>query len=489
MKKLLAVFLASICVFSLIACNMDFSSQLGAISDNILSQVVDLAGGLLKEDTSIDTSGNFDSELIKETSSSTGSDVTPPDEPEPEPEPLPSPLPYERNELPLNKYIGFNANRQTFRRRDFYGFGRLTRTTDDYLTSAHEYSFYALNALEADVYLNFDLSKIGEEEDALYTAIEMAQMVRSFAKKYCDPYDGIYKIRRFELGNSPDKSISAEDYASLLNLCYDGNLNTEEALEYGLIGVNPEVKMMAGNMSTVDVDYVKSLMTALGSLRNDGFLPIGGWSFSYAKSGAPENYLTDAALNELISYRDTNYSNLEIIINDLQWDTTNTESPYYVAPTSDYTSEELQCAYILRAYMILNQMGVDRSSLISFRDTEEFGYGVYDKDVNEKLSFYGISAFYKMSLDMYLSEAVKNGEDGTYIYKYESENGDIMYAMWATEEGKTFPLDDFGSSYDIASYDKSAGTYVIAENCTSFDEQPLSEMPIFIRATTNIVSE
>jgi hypothetical protein len=64
-----------------------------------------------------------------------------------------------------------------------------------------------------------------------------------------------------------------------------------------------------------------------------------------------------------------------------------------------------------------------------------------------------------------------------------------MYAMWATESGKSFPLPDFGSSYDIASYNKSAGTYVIAENYTSFDEQSLSEMPIFIRATTNIVSE
>ena len=487
MKKLFAILIALICVFSLSTCSLDFSETFASLSDNIMSQAVGMMGGLLKEDTSPDTSKNYDTELTKD--SGTDSDTSGENPEEPVVPPTPAPLPYERNDLPLNKYVGLNADRKTYRERDFYGFGRLTRTTEDYLTSSHEYSFYAINSLEASVYLSFDLSEVGNEEEDLYTAFELAKMVQDFAKKYCDPYDGIYKIRRFELGNSPDKSISAEDYASLLNLCYDGNLNTEEALEYGLIGVNPEVKMIAGNMSTVDVDYVKSLMTALGTLRNDGFSPIGGWSFSYAKSGAPENYLTDTALNELISYRDTNYSNLEIILTDLQWDTKNTESPYYVAPAGEYTSEELQCAYILRAFMILNQMGVDRSSLISFRDTETDGYGVYDKDVNEKLSFYGISTFHKMALDMYLVEAVKNGEDGVYVYKYDNENGDIMYAMWATESGKSFALPNFGSSYDVASYDKSAGTYVIAEDLISFDESPLSEMPIFIKATTNVVSE
>ncbi len=483
MKKLFIVLIALICVFSLSACSLDFSEKLAEISDNIMSQVVGMAGGLLKEDTSLDTSNNYESELIKDTGTGSDSSSDGPDEPLPEPEPTPTPLPYERSDLPLNKYVGFNANRQTYRERSFYGFGRLTRTTEDYLTSSHEYSFYAINSLDASVHLNFDLSAVGTEESHLYTSVELASMVREFAKKYCSPHDGIYKIRRFELGSSPDKAISAENYASLLNLCYDGNLNSEEALEYGLIGVNPEVKMIAGQMSTVDVDYVKALMTALGGLRNDGFLPIAGWSFSYAKAGAPEGYLTDTALNELIQYRDTNYSNLEIILTELQWDTKNTESPYYVAPSADYTSEELQCAYILRAFMILNQMGVDRSSLISFRDTETDGYGVYDIDVNEKLSFSGISAFHQMSLDMYLVEAIRNGEDGVYVYKYESENGDIMYAMWATEEGKTYELSKEGATEDVATYDKSAGTYEIERTTRDYLNLSfeLTEMPTFVR--------
>lgn len=486
MKKILALLLVSLFLFSMVGCSIDLSEKFAEISDNILSQAVGLAGGLLKEDTSVDTS-NFDSELIKDTSS------TPSGGEEPEPpiveDPPPNLVPYDRPQLPLSRYIGFNVNSKNYRERNFYGYGRFTRTTEDYISNTDGYSFLAVLGLEASVHLSFDLSLVGDSQEDAYTTVQLAEMVTSFAKKYCDPYDGIYKIRRFELGANPDKTISAEEYASLLNLCYDANLGAEKSLNYGVAGVNPAVKIIAGQMSTVDVDYVKSLMTALSSLRNDGFSPIGGWSFSYMKSEAPEAYLTDTALNELIAYRNENYSNLEIIIGEFGWDSKNTESPYYVAPTEKYTSEELQCAYIVRSYLIFDKMGIDKCSLVAFDDTETDGFGVYKlvdeggtMKLREKVSYYGVQALFSVSDGMYFKEAVVNGENGVYVYTYENENGDVLYAMWSTEEGQSYAIGDCGDSYDVISYDKTTGKFVKESNLTSYDEQPLGEMPIFVVA-------
>ena len=113
MKKLLALLLVSLFLFSMVGCSIDLSEKFAEISDNILSQAVGLAGGLLKEDTSIDTS-NFDSELIKDTSS------TPSGGEEPEPpiveDPTPDLVPHERPQLPLSRYIGFNVNSNKYRR-------------------------------------------------------------------------------------------------------------------------------------------------------------------------------------------------------------------------------------------------------------------------------------------------------------------------------------------------------------------------------------
>ena len=43
-------------------------------------------------------------------------------------------------------------------------------------------------------------------------------------------------------------------------------------------------------------------------------------------------------------------------------------------------------------------------------------------------------------------------------------------------------MGDCGDSYDVISYDKTTGKFVKESNLTSYDEQPLGEMPIFVVA-------
>ena len=116
---------------------------------------------------------------------------------------------------------------------------------------------------------------------------------------------------------------------------------------------------------------------------------------------------------------------------------------------------------------------------------EKIGYQLYDINGDEKVSYYGVQALYSVSEGMYFKEAVVNGENGVYVYTYENENGDLLYAMWATEEGQTYAMGDCGDSYDVISYDKTTGKFVKESNLTSYDEQLLGEMPIFVVANNN----
>ena len=69
MKKFLAIFLALlICVPLLASCNLDLSEQFNQLSDQLFSQIVDLAGGFIKEDTTPKETFDYSSELIKDSS-------------------------------------------------------------------------------------------------------------------------------------------------------------------------------------------------------------------------------------------------------------------------------------------------------------------------------------------------------------------------------------------------------------------------------------
>ena len=65
MKRVISLLLVMIFALSLCACSLDFSAQLESISDSIFNQVVEMGGGLLKEDTSSGDDYNYDNELIE----------------------------------------------------------------------------------------------------------------------------------------------------------------------------------------------------------------------------------------------------------------------------------------------------------------------------------------------------------------------------------------------------------------------------------------
>ncbi len=483
MKRILIALVSVLAIAFLASCNIQ--EQLEQISDNIKDQIIDMAGQFIEKDTSSDTTSDTEEPSGPSEPESKPSDTAPkdtssdivPDAPDVPDEPVIPDVPeyifLEREKYPLNKYIGINITKQgdnisekEHKHKTVYGFGRYYVSLTDPLTS-HPFTYLAISGIDSMIAFDFDLSKskleAGEDETSFK---EIANKIQSFASEFCVNSNFISNVRRIEVGTNPELNISAKDYALLLNTIYDDNCK-QNGENVGTTFINPEIRLIAGKMSTINLPYIKSLMNAIEDSRDDSFLPITGWSFSVKSYGrAPEKlFPKNEALNQLIAYRNENYDSIEIYLSDFGWNTVNTEGESYVAPTDSYTSEELQAMYILRAYLLLYGMDIDKASYSTVIDTDTNGEGLIKADGTKKLA-YSVLEYFKAKMDgMYLSEIVSNGESDIYSYKFENENGKVIYAIWSTSEAE-YELTDISGEITVSTYDKAEGKYTNTNQAT-----------------------
>ena len=285
-----------------------------------------------------------------------------------------------------------------------------------------------------------------------------------------------------EIGTNPDLDMSAKDYALLLNTIYDDNC-MQNGEEIGTTFISTDIRLITGKMSYLNLTYVKELMTEIQQGRNDEFLPISGWSFSISTNGlSPEKtFVNNEELKELISYRNEHFENIEIYLSDFGWDTVNTESQNYIAPSNGYTSEELQSMYMLRAYLILYAMDVDKSSYSRILDTSDNGEGIIDVDGNKKTAYYTLEFFKSKMNGMYISEAVSNGENDIYCYKFTNENGKTILALWSSNGSQSYTVENIPQSVTVSTYDTATKSYAsnVAETDGAF-VTALGESVMFI---------
>ena len=493
MKKLAILMILSLCILLLSSCEVQ--SSLEDMSDNLKDKIIDMVGPFIEKNTDTDT--NTDEVLDNDTNdipsdfpSDTPSDITSdipsdtpsdiPDTPDtPDVPVIPEKPEYvllEREKYPLNKYIGLDIIKSgvtlkddDYKFRTAYGYGRYETTLDD-IMGANPIAYFTISGMESSFSVDFDLSKARAEANECEISFnEIASKIHEFAKKYC-VNSLTSKLTRIELGSNPDTTISAGDYALLLNLIYDNNCkqNGHDVENPGTTFINTDIRLITGKMSSYNLPYIKELMDQVKLLRHDDFLPIGGWSFSVNTEGkSPEEiFANNEALKELISYRNENYSSIEILLNDFGWDTVNESNANYVAPTSKYTSEEIQAMYILRSYLILQGMGVDKASYDLLNDTSDLGHGLIDKDGNKKLSFEILEYFKTKTNGMYLTEVISSGEKNVYAYKFENQNGKTLYAFWSPTSGSV-NLKNQPESVTISYYDTTTKTYVDMEKTIS----------------------
>lgn len=487
MKKIILLTMMLICILLLASCNIQ--EQLEQMSENLKSEIIDVMGPYIEKDTDTDTGVITDEVLDNDTqskptdiptdipsdtspdTSDIPSEPTTPDEPTVPDEPIvpdepviPDYVVLEREKYPLNKYMGLDIFRVgnkfkdgEYKFRTAYGYGRYETTLVD-LMGANPLTYFTISGMESNVHIDFDLSKTkldaGEGEVSFS---DVASSIHEFAEKYCNN-SITSNLKRMEIGTSPDTSISAKDYALLLNIIYDNNCkqNGYDVVNPGTTFINPYIRLITGKMSSYNLPYIKELMNEIELGRDDDFLPIGGWSFSVNTEGkSPEEiFLNNQSLKDVITYRNESYNSIEILLSDFSWDTINTESPIYLSPNDNYTSEELQASYILRTFLILQGMGVDKASYDALNDTETQGNGIIDKNGNKKLSFTMLEYFKTKMNGAYFVEAIKNGENNVYAYKFETEDGKTILALWSTDTGYYSINSTQDQKLIVSTYDK-----------------------------------
>ena len=468
------------CVVLLCSCNIQegmsngLKDQMEQMSNNIKDQIIDMAGQFIEKNTDTENEQSQPSDMPSEKPSDSSSENVPdvPDKPtEPDVPDVPDYVLLEREKYPLNKYVGINIIKQKKEMHDdeykfntVYGYGRFITTLEDIAVitpSSTPLTYFSISGIESVISLDFDLLKARLEpnEDEISFS-EISKSIQNFASEYCTSANFLSNLRRIEVGDFPDEQASAKDYALLLNTIYDDNCR-QNGESVGTTYINPEIRLITGKMSTINLPYLYALMDEIESGRDDEFLPIGGWSFSIQTEGkSPESaFLKNNSLKELIAYRNDNYNGIEILLSDFGWDTVNTESECYIAPLTDYTSEEIQSMYMLRAYLILNGMDVDKASYSTLNDTATNGEGIISKDGTKKLSFSIIEMLKSKMNGMFFKEAILNGENNIYCYKYENSKGKIAYAIWS-EGSASYDLTGITGNVTVSTYDKNEGGYI-----------------------------
>ena len=495
MKKLIFLLIPLICILLLVSCDMaSIQDKMEQMSENLKDKIIDVAGPYIEKDTGTDIvtdevldndSGNKPSDTPSDTVTDIPSDIPTDTEngstPDPEPDipvipEIPEYVVLTREKYPLNKYIGLDLFKseaqikdEEYKFRTAYGYGRYETTLDD-LMGTNPIAYCTISGMETSVSVDFDLSKAKLEAlEGEKSFNEIASKIHEFAEKYCQN-SLTSKLTRIEIGKDPDKTISASDYALLLNIIYDNNCkqNGADGENKGTTFINNQIRLITGKMSSYNLPYIKELMEQIDLLRDDEYLPIGGYAFSVNTKGkSPEEiFANNQELKDLIAYRNENYSSIEIYLSDFGWDTVNTESELYVSPTDKYTSEEIQAMYILRSFLILQGMDVDKASYDLLNDTEEKGHGIIDKDGNKKLSF-TILEYFKSKLNgMYLAQVVSSGEKNLYSYKFVDGNGKTIYAYWSSDRA-SINIFNMPENVKVSYYDTASRSYVDTEEATS----------------------
>lgn len=503
MKKLSVLLILIMCIALLASCGI--KEQLEQMSDNIKGQIIDMAGQFIEKNTDTNSQDNSSDPIIDEKPTDTPSDVDTssdilseivPDTPDvpvvPEPPVEPDYVVLEREKYPLNKYVGFNITKSNekildneYKYNTVYGYGRFDTTLENMINAAsysHPITYLTISGIESNVALGLDLTKIkleATEEEKSYA--QLSAEIRQFANSFCKD-NFLSNLKRMEIGTNPDLDMSAKDYALLLNTIYDDNC-MQNGEEIGTTFISTDIRLITGKMSYLNLTYVKELMTEIQQGRNDEFLPISGWSFSISTNGlSPEKtFANNEELKELISYRNEHFENIEIYLSDFGWDTVNTESQNYIAPSNGYTSEELQSMYMLRAYLILYAMDVDKSSYSRILDTSDNGEGVIDVDGNKKTAYYSLEFFKSKMNGMYISEVVSNGENDIYCYKFTNENGKTTLALWSSNGSQSYTVENIPQSVTVSAYDTATKSYAsnVAETDGTF-VTALGESVMFI---------
>ena len=266
-------------------------------------------------------------------------------------------------------------------------------------------------------------------------------------------------IKWIEAGNEPNgegnDGFSPYELAVFTSTAYDGHCNTVVAPTgsgVGVINANANVKMAMAGLAGVGVRYIQAMSFWMEHNRPDGELALDAFNVhTYCKKlisfngyqvyvgVCPEIGKITQYVKQLCDWRDKYYPDKEVWLTEFGWDTNTsygTENACH--PYADFTARQLQAMWLVRAYFMFAEAGVDRAAMYMAQDLGDeatsvgkYGTsGVISYSGEYKDSYYYIYTLKNNMGDMHFAEVIDSGNENVWIYRFENDSGKSCYAVW-----------------------------------------------------------
>lgn len=497
MRKFLSFIILLLCCALLCSCELDISSQLNAWSSQIYDIASNAGGAYLKETTSAEPPS---STVPVESESSNPDDTTEPSEPEdsssseePEPEvPVdPTPVrPVPTVEQIMSVTLNFDLEKHNAGALAVHNpFANMvisapyesisSATLGARFKVAREY--YGVNP---SLHIDISLDGVTEDDSGEMSYAELTQIVQGIQ----DELGSEDYTLDIAPGTHPDSVLATGDYANLISVMYDGNRGIVPDVGISTSAFAGTTRLTSANLSKPDLMYMFYMLTDLESARGglekeyivnainvDAFIP---------SSVTPEEFYGNPQneLSKMVNFRnnpDNNY--LELRISNFGYNTVDTTSEYYA-------TEEQQANLLVRSYLLFAELGIDRASICQYKDGDGGkydGFGTLNADGTPKLAQYYLATMSKV-LDGFTFVDKSVTDMGAFIYVFENEAGDIVYAVWSpSNDGSVIENTQLWSYEKHATLTTLTGSYklentVLTPNSSGFVSVDALETPSFI---------
>lgn len=316
---------------------------------------------------------------------------------------------------------------------------------------------------------------------------------------------GLGLAKWIEILNEPDKNWSSPvtagyftpyALAALMSAAYDGH---EETLsKAGAKAAHPNMKVAMGGIYKLQVEYVKAMHEWAKANRTDGKFPADALNFHHYNSNGgvqgagnmslpPEQGNMIAQMQQIVDYRDKYLPDLEIWLSE--WGmSTNLGNLKVPELPSLGTKEDVQGAWMIRTYLTLLKLNIDRSHMYAMEDesqdangTDLFGQtGIVRKSTLEfKKSYYYVNDFIQLfkNKDYKFKSDLSTNTVRDYVFE-DTKLGKEMRFVWSPTGNETtisnYTVNITGSN--IKGFQFTGGTHSVG-NYTNSNTITVTEVP------------
>ncbi len=221
-----------------------------------------------------------------------------------------------------------------------------------------------------------------------------------------------------EVGNEPSK-YTTEQYRAIF-----------QGMARGLRAGDPKLTIATCAVMTGKTDAWSKPLSAIDALEDlYDVLNIHSYPFEDGWPTWRRSFPEDSTIgflkqiDELIRWRDGHAVGKRIWLTEFGYDSA-TKPPAADGPWAKWVgvNDELQARYIVRAFLVLSSLEIDRAYLYFFNDNDEaqlHGASGITRHFEPKPSFYAMSHLYRALSDYRFARAIVRKENDLYCFEYE----------------------------------------------------------------------